>query len=304
MWSLWPFISRPMHLWKLFPLVFSELCRRQEHCELLKRGVLVLLFSLRGSQHTCGCRKAITTVIICILAPKLLALLWKFNLVKSWLLFMPRLNCSVFLWALPNQQHGLERLLSRVQSSFIQMHIMRGCERNGWVRHSLPFVTAYVRLSKWPYDESSVLEEYLWKLFGTTITKWIFNCCGIKHYLSLFAQCDWPHFSCQALPKSHCGCAHMDGFQSHVTASSQPCFWPSLLLLLTWALGWILVLVHCLPSQGLSDPHYLLLGTGTMGEGRVCTDHVQLLAWLSPWGSCPLLSPRWDHPVSTVSSNG
>lgn len=149
-----------MHLWKLFPLVFSELCRRQEHCELLKPGVLVLLSSLTGSQHTCGCWKAITTVIICILLPKVV-LLWKFNLVKSWLLFVPILNCSVFPWALPNQQHGLERLLSRVQSSFIQMHIMRGCERNGWVRHSLSFVAAYVGLSKWPYDESSVLELFM-----------------------------------------------------------------------------------------------------------------------------------------------
>lgn len=90
-----------MHLWKLFPLVFSELCRRQEHCELLKPGVLVLLSSLTGSQHTCGCWKAITTVIICILLPKVV-LLWKFNLVKSWLLFVPILNCSVFPWALPN----------------------------------------------------------------------------------------------------------------------------------------------------------------------------------------------------------
>lgn len=177
-----------MHLWKLFPLVFSELCRRQEHCELLKPGVLVLLFSLRGGQDTCGCWKAITTVIICIFAPKLLALLWKFNLVKSWLLFMPRLNCSVFPWTLPNQQRVLERLLSRAQSSFIQMPVMRGCERNGWIRHSLLFVTAYVGLSKWPCDESSVLEEYLWKLFGTAITKRTFNCCDIKNHLSLFAQ--------------------------------------------------------------------------------------------------------------------
>lgn len=73
----------------------------------------------------------------------------------------------------------------------------------------------------------------------------------------------------------------MNGLQSHVAASSQPCFWPSVLLLLAGALGWILVLVPCLSSQGLSDPHYLLLWDWDYGWG-------QSLHWLmlSSWLGC------------------
>lgn len=53
--------------------------------------------------------------------------------------------------------------------------------------------------------------------------------------------------------------------------------------------------------EGYQTPLSAPVGLGLWVRARLVLTHAQVLAWLIPW---PLLSPGWDHPVSTISGNG
>lgn len=57
-------------------------------------------------------------------------------------------------------------------------------------------------------------------------------------------------------------------------------------------------------SRAIRPPLSAPVGLGLWVRAEFALTHAQLLAWLSPWSSWPLLSPRRDHSVSTVSGNG
>lgn len=91
------------HLWKWLSVTFAE----AGTLWVFKPGVLVLSFRLSSVQHTYGYWKTIIIALIWVLVRKLLSLLWKFSLVKNWVVFMKSLNCSVFPQTLPSKQHAL-----------------------------------------------------------------------------------------------------------------------------------------------------------------------------------------------------
>lgn len=185
------------------------------------------------------------------------------------------------------------------------MHTMRGCKKNSWVRHSLPFVTACMGLSKWPCDASPILVDYLRRLFGIGI-----RLDKNKHLTVVIGRCVCPPslkckqfllhyiwlapFQLSVLACDIVGVPVWTSFGALLKLLSKPCLWTYFPLFLDRTFGSVLALVHSLPCQGLHDPIINSYGTVPVGEGRVCTG-----SCLAPSSSLPIPqpAPKQDIPV-------
>lgn len=192
---------------------------------------------------------------------------------------------------------------------------MRGCKKNNWVRHSLPFVTAYMGLSKWPCDASPILVDYLWRLFGIGI-----RLNKNKHLTVVIGRCVCPPslkckqfllhyiwlapFQLSVLACDIVGVPVWTSFGALLKLLSQPCLWTYFPLFLDRTFGSVLALVHSLPCQGLHDPIINSYGTVPVGEGRVCTGSCLAPSSFLPIPQPALADPKARHPRNMVSKNG